>query len=823
MLFKLRKDYEPSHMLVAFDRKAPTFRHKEYGEYKAGRKKMPEELAMELPVLKDILDAMGIYRFEEDGWEADDIIGTTAKMAEAAGVESYIITGDKDALQLATELTKVVITKKGISEFKLYDDAAMIEEYGFDHEQFIDYKGLRGDSSDNIPGIPGVGDKTAGKLIRQFGSIENILSHSAEIESARLREKIEEGATLALMSKRLATIVTNIPVDYSIDELEIKEADTERLRKIYKRLEFKKYLSALPDTEQSSESAGHKGSLFKAEDFELIYGSESLAANLNGSLYIDIVSDNSHTHMPSIECVQICRDKKCYLTSNIDLKIFDGAQLRLKGLSLQRVYYIFERYGIDTSRMTSEFDLSLANYVLAPHIRQEEPDFNDKSSQLSMFAGTEESFFSCAKKFAYLCGAEAELLERINAEGLDFVFRDIELPLCRILAGMEAAGIKLDKEALTLSGLELSKKAKLLETEIYELAGEEFNINSPKQLGVILFDKLKLPGAKKTKTGYATNADVLDKLAEDHPIVGAVLEYRTLSKLKSTYVDGMLSLADENGRLRPHFNQNVTATGRLSCTEPNLQNIPVRDEEGRKLRRAFTADSGDYCLIGADYSQIELRVLAHMSGEEALIDAFNDGRDIHAETASRIFGVPADEVSPQMRNNAKVVNFGVIYGMSSFGLADELTISRWEAEKYINDYFDKFKKVKEFLDGCVAFAEKEGYISTLYGRKRAIPEIHASRYMQRQFGERLAMNTPVQGTAADIIKLAMIKVCAALEKECKDSRMILQIHDELIIHANKNEADAVRRILKENMMSAAKLSVALELSSEEGNNWYELK
>ena len=812
MLFKIKNDYKPSHMLVAFDRKAPTFRHLEYADYKAGRKKMPNELAMEMPVLKEVLDAMGISRFEQDGWEADDIIGTTAKMAEMAGIEAYIITGDKDALQLATDSTKVIYTKRGISEFKLYDDEAMIEEYGFDHIQFIDYKGLRGDTSDNIPGIPGVGEKTATKLIQQFGSIENMLQHTDEIENAKLREKIEEGAMSAMMSKRLATIVTNIPVNYTIDDLTIKEEDTEKLRDIYTKLEFKKYLAMLPKKEIET-----------SVELEVVSDTKKLISNLKGSIWIDIVSNDSHVELPSIESVQICKGDKIYISSDIDLKAFDGLKLNLNGYNLQKVYYIFESYGIDTSKMQTEFDIALAQYLLNPQSKQEELSFDTESSQVSMFVDQNAEAEKAKKKFSYFVQLANSLKEDIKAEELDSVLYDIELPLAKILASMEAVGIKLDNVALGDARESLGKKAKKLEKDIYKLAGKEFNINSPKQLGIVLFEDLNLPGAKKTKTGYATNADVLDKLAEDYPIVQKVLEYRTYAKLKSTYVDGMLPLIDKDGKVHPHFRQNVTATGRLSCTEPNLQNIPVRDEEGRKLRKVFISDNDDYCLIGADYSQIELRVMAHMSGDETLIQAFKDKHDIHAETASKVFDVPLEEVTSEMRSNAKAVNFGVIYGMSSFGLADELTITRWQAEKYIKDYFEKFSDVKNFLDGSVKFAKDNGYVKTMFGRKRAIHEINASQFMVRQLGERLAMNTPIQGTAADIIKIAMIKVYDALEKECPDSKLILQIHDELIIHTKLEDINKVKKILEDNMKAAAKLAVPLEVSSEEGKNWYELK
>ncbi len=812
MLFKIRNDYVPTHMLVAFDRKAPTFRHLEYADYKAGRKKMPLELAMEMPVLKDILDAMGISRFEQDGWEADDIIGTTAKMAETAGIEAYIITGDKDALQLATGLTNVIYTKRGISEFKLYDDKAMIEEYGFDHIQFIDYKGLRGDTSDNIPGIPGVGEKTATKLIQQFGSIENMLQHTDEIENAKLREKIEDGAMSAMMSKRLATIVTNIPVDYTIDDLTIKPEDTNKLREIYTKLEFKKYLAMLP-----------KEKIEVVSELTVVSDTKKLISNLNGSIWIDVVSNNSHVDKPSVEFIQICKGDNVYISSDIDIKVFDGLKLKLNGYSLQKVYYIFESLGIDTSKMETEFDISLAQYLLNTTLKQEELSFDDNPSQVSMFVDENIEAEKAKKKFSYFLQQSIQLKNEIEVEKLDKVLYDIELPLVKILASMEAVGIKLDNEALKDAGNDLGKKIKKIEKEIYTLAGKEFKINSPKQLGIVLFEDLELPGAKKTKTGYATNADVLDKLAEDYPIVQKVLEYRTLSKLKSTYIDGMLPLIDNNGKVHPHFRQNVTATGRLSCTEPNLQNIPVRDEEGRKLRKVFISDNEEYCLIGADYSQIELRVMAHMSGDKTLIKAFKDKHDIHAETASKVFEVPLDEVTSEMRSNAKAVNFGVIYGMSSFGLADELTISRWQAEKYINEYFNKFKDVKKFLDSSINFAKENGYVLTMFGRKRAIHEINASQYMVRQLGERLAMNTPIQGTAADIIKIAMINVYKALQKECPDSKLILQIHDELIIHTKLEDIDRVKKILEDNMMSATKLAVPLEVSSEEGKNWYDLK
>ena len=846
MLGKIRTDYKPTHMLVAYDRKAPTFRHLEYTDYKAGRRKMPEELAMELPVLKEIIRAMGIYQFETDGFEADDIIGTTARMSEEAGLEAFIITGDKDALQLATDKTSVIITKKGISEFKLYDDAAMKEEYGFDHDQFIDYKALRGDTSDNIPGIPGVGEKTAIKLIQQFGSLENLINNLDQVESAKLRERIEEGSASALMSKRLATIVKTVPVDYTIEDLRIGQQDNDELIRQYSRLEFKTYLSKLLKEMKQGGAAPAKaasaseGSVSVPEVSvpEVKLGTESDLDDLFACrrLVIDILSDENHVGRPQLQKAEIMSEIGCFVfgpeCEEALIKAASGSKAGLCGFGLGKVFYYLAANGADISGLTAKSDAALARYVLSPSgklpaledliLEYFHVSLADQPQQISLFAQPADESAS-AKKLAYMDALCGILEKQIVSEELDHIYRDIELPLCKVLASMEKEGFAVDKEQLAQFGAELKTQIKALEQEIYDIAEEKFNINSPQQLGNILFEKLKLPAGKKTQKGYSTSAEVLEKLKDAHPIIEKILEYRTLTKLNGTYVDGMLPLIAVDGRAHAHFQQTVTATGRISCTEPKLQNIPVRTDLGRQLRKVFVAGSEDKVLVGADYSQIELRVMAHMSGDEELIDAFSGGHDIHKETAAKVFGVPLDKVTPQLRSNAKAVNFGVIYGMSGFGLAEELTISRKQAEQYIKDYFERFKGVKRFMDKQIADCKANGFVRTLYGRKRDIHEINASQYMVRQLGERLAMNRPIQGTAADIIKIAMIKVYDALQEKYPSAKLILQVHDELIIECSRRDAEGVAKLLKECMESAADLKVKLIVAENTATNWYDLK
>ena len=856
MLQKIRNDYEPTHMLVAWDRKAPTFRHHEYEEYKAGRSKMPPELAMQLPILKDVLSAMNINMYEVDGYEADDIIGTAAKRSEEAGLPALVITGDRDALQLATDKTSVIITKKGISEFALYDDNAMKAEYGFDHEQFIDYKGLRGDPSDNIPGIPGVGEKTAVKLIMEFGSIENLLQNIDTMQNEKLREKIKEHAQIALMSKRLATIFTDVPFHFSIEDCRIKSPDTAKLIELYSRLEFKTHMNKLMQQERNSGSTdastvGKEDASETSDDFSharLINDPSEAQKFLEklpfaDTIVIDIRSDDNHKGQPSLEGLEILADGDCAFITGIndfkDLldKTISGKKIGLIGFNLQRSYYVLSSCHVDISNMYTAFDCAMAQYVLSPSVKAMNlqaslyetfhVDLEERSAaeaQLDLFSDLKPAeLSSIGKKLSLILQLKKVLEQRVEKEELTQVLYEIEFPLCKVLADMEHQGFKTDKDELIRFGKGLKENIAGLETEIYSLAGEAFNINSPQQLGIVLFEKLNLPGAKKTQRGYATNVEVLDRLSEEYPIVAKILEYRTLAKLNSTYVEGMLPLIDENGKIHAHFQQAVAATGRISCTEPNLQNIPIKQELGRQLRKAFVVESEEYTLVGADYSQIELRVLAHMSADSSLIDAFNQGLDIHKITASKVFGVPENEVTDTMRSNAKVVNFGVIYGMSGFGLSNELTITRKEAEHYISEYFLKYKAVKQFMDDSIKTGREEGSVRTLFGRKRSIPEIKAAAYLVRQQGERLAMNSPIQGTAADIIKIAMVKVYEALRQQCPKSSLILQIHDELIIQAHKSETENVKKLLVDCMQNAAQLQVKLEVSLNEGENWYLLK
>lgn len=843
MLNKIEGDYEPEYLTVAFDLKAPTFRHLEYEEYKAGRKAMPPELVMQMPLVKDVLSAMNIKILEMEGYEADDIIGTVAKAAEEQGIEPLIITGDKDALQLVTEKTKVIITKRGITDFEIYDPGKMEERYGLTPSQFIDLKGLMGDSSDNIPGIPGVGEKTGIKLLEQFGSIENLLTHTEDISSAKLRLKVEENAQLAVMSKRLATINTNVPIEFSMDELTLEEPDYESLIEIYTKLEFNSFLKKLKvpakaETSQFTEMDVTKEILENREEV-----SEKLA-KLRGEIYLKVFGNMSHTELPYIEGVFLMDDASAYYIDAVKIppeniaEILNKFDFHLIGHEIKDDIYCLMSRGLENFNIL--FDTAIAEYVLEPgkssyslknivleklHCDIDTAQDISEGGQLDFFNDNRKEQLDSGVKLGSAVKALKEgQLARLEKEGLLKVFEEAELPLIEVMASMEREGVKVNGRFLEEFGADLKSRISQLEEEIYSQAGCEFNINSPLQLGNVLFETLGLPPlGKKTKRGYSTSADVLEKIKDKHPIVNSVLVYRNLTKLNSTYVEGMKPLICQDGKIRAHFQQTVTATGRISCTEPNLQNIPIRQELGRTLRKAFTADDEEHVLIGADYSQIELRVLAHLSGDDDLIKAFNNGEDIHRATASRALGVPFDKVTPQERSRAKAVNFGVIYGMSGFGLSEELNISRKEAEKYIQEYFLKHGKVKEYMDRQISMCREKGYSETILGRKRPIHEINATSYMIRQLGERLAMNSPIQGSAADIIKLAMIKVYRKLKESFPDTKLLLQVHDELILCAPKKDKEAVKALLKENMEDAISLSVKLVADVNEGYSWYDLK
>ena len=852
MLLKIFDDYDPGYMAVAWDRKTPTFRHEAYDEYKAGRRKMPAELAMEMPVMKEILGAMGIRNLETDGFEADDIIGTVAKMSEAEGLDPLIITGDKDALQLTSDRTHVLITRKGISEFNLYDPEKMKERYELTPEQFIDLKGLMGDQSDNLPGIPGVGEKTGIKLLKQFGSVANLLAHTDEISGAKLRQKVEENAQLALMSRKLAEIRTNVPLDVSPADLKIGEPDSGKLMDLFTKLEFSRFLkrftemgmiagAGAEEEEEAEESSFLRHLIRTDEDLNML---EKLEPGTE--VVLKVFGNHDHVNPPLDHGAALLAGTEYWYVSfdgapdreEMLIRLFNEKRFRFTGSDLVSDYYTLLRKGMD--HPVTAFDTQVAEYVLDPsrsdyspsvlsvqylHAElQTEEAFREASGQTDLFGSSDEAYADYG--FA-LCRALLRIRKRQEkalAEDPDLqkLAEEIEFPLIAVLASMEAVGIQVQSEVLKRIGEALSAEVDGLEGEIYELCGEVFNINSPKQLGDILFEKLGLPAGKKTKRGYSTSADVLEKLRPKYPVVRLILQYRTLTKLRSTYVEGLRPLIGPDGRIRAHFQQTVAATGRLSCTEPNLQNIPVRQAMGRQLRKAFVAGTG-YEFIGADYSQIELRILAHLSGDENLIGAFNNGEDIHRTTAARVFNKAYNEVTSEDRSRAKAVNFVVIYGMTRFGLSEEIHVTRKQAEQYIDDYFAKHPKVKAFMDEAIQSCREKGYARTLFGRRRYIREIQSSNFMTRNLGERLAMNSPIQGTAADIIKIAMIRVYERIRRENLSSRLVLQIHDELIIQTAEGEEEQVKTLLRECMEQAAEMKVALLVDMNQGESWYELK
>lgn len=856
MLQKIKRDYESSYITVAFDRKAPTFRHLEFEEYKAGRKKMPPELAMQLPLLKEVLEAMNIKLLEMDGFEADDIIGTVSREAEENGLTPLIITGDKDELQLASDTTKVIITKKGISEFDIYDRDAMVETYGFPPEQFIDYKGLMGDQSDNIPGLPGVGEKTARKLVIEYGTIENILDHVEEIESPRLRQIIEDNQQLARMSKRLATIVRAVPIEVNFDEYLWEAPDQNKLVELYLKLEFNSLLKKLnqdnfpsatpkvisepavnmpvPDDQISFDTVGSAPadlSITKDPDeapaMPAPLGLNEFTSQVtdNAEIVIKVFSDDSHIAVPVIFGTAILTEKTYYFIPSDQtkalIKVLSDKNIKLLGHDLKEDFYPLFWMGM--THFNTQYDTAIAQYLLD----SSRSNYSLKvlaQEYLRMELVESEDFITSGYSWCSLVRQIRTIQEpRIESEGMKPIFQEVELPLIEPMAYIEYVGFAIDSRELKSTGASINQKIEEITKTIYELAGETFNINSPAQLGPILFDKLGLPTGKKTKTGYSTNAEVLETLKDKHEIISLILEYRMLTKLRGTYIDGLLPLIHEDGKIHAHFNQTVAATGRISSNEPNLQNIPIRQEPGRSIRKAFVPSSPDYILMGADYSQIELRILAHLSQDPMLIEAFNSGEDIHKITASRVLGVPEDQITIADRTKAKAVNFGVIYGMSAFGLSSELNISRKEADTYIKEYFAKHEQVKEYMDRQVASAKKLGYVTTILGRKRFIPEITASNYMVRQLGERLAMNSPIQGSAADIIKIAMIRVYQALRDGNLKSRLILQVHDELILEVHKDEVAKATQILRDGMEHAIEMDVKVDAALHQGLNWYDLK
>ena len=845
ILFKLLDEEQPDYLAVAFDLHAPTFRHRTFDGYKGTRKGMPEELREQMPLLKEVLQAMHIPIFEQEGFEADDILGTLSALAEKNGIVPVVVSGDRDLLQLAGETLKVRIpkTKGGRTETEDYYAADVQAKYGVTPAEFIDMKALMGDASDNIPGVPGIGEKTAAKIITQYHDIETAIAHAAEIKPKKASENLAAYQEQARLSKFLATIVRDMPLEWDKETLKIGDMFNQTAYELVKRLEFKSMFSRFEGSASAPKQAEQTYRFVADREG----AKEVLAALKKGEVGYAFVYENEEGQGLALYQEQLggvwMEASMAFLLQEL-LEIFqpffaDSAYRKI-GHDVKKDIRFLRSYGYDG--FAAEFDTAIGAYILNATGSSYEYDDIAAAFLNETYPSQEEVFGKgrTKKTFAVLPEAErtaygarqAEIFfrarkvmeERLAENEQKSLFYDMEMPLIYVLADMEKYGIKVDKAALLAYQKRLGESLDGMEEEIYALAGEKFNINSPKQLGVILFEKLGLKGGKKTKTGYSTAADVLEKLRTAHPIVERILHYRQLAKLKSTYADGLLAVMDaETEKIYSTFNQTITATGRISSTEPNLQNIPVRLELGRELRKIFIPESAEFCFLDADYSQIELRVLAHISGDESLIAAFKSNQDIHRMTASQVFHVPFDEVTPLQRSNAKAVNFGIIYGKGAFSLGQDLGISRKEAEEYINAYFARYPKIKTFMEDTIKNGTKNGYVSTLWNRRRNMPELQSSNFMQRAAGERAAMNMPIQGTAADIIKLAMIKVHRALQEGGYRSRLILQVHDELLIEAYKEEKEAVAKILKENMEHAADLLVPLDVDVHEGASWFEAK
>lgn len=838
ILFKNLEEYSPKYISVAFDMRAPTFRHKHYKGYKAQRKGMPEELAVQMPVLKEILSAMNIRIYEKEGYEADDIIGTVSRICDEKGIECLVLTGDKDDLQLASDTTKILLTttRMGATATEVMDGKAVFEKYGVTPKEFICVKALMGDTSDNIPGVTGIGEKTAFALIQEFKSLENLYNNlsSPSIKNAA-RTKLEAGKADADLSFYLATIDRFVPDDYDVESDALREFDVKRLTELLTNLELKSFIKKVGGSAENKIELPEGVVLESGEELKNALEKESDA------LFYRLYQTGGE-----IYAFAFLSGEKCFLLSSSlivppsDIAeaikgIMENDKIKKISADVKSDMVLLKNHGV---KIANYFDVSIGAYLLDPSRSDYSPaplaenllslqipdaaEILGKGKGKRAFDGLDDG-----EMLKIACGEACVLSPlyeyeraKIKELGQDKLCDEIEMPLVEVLASMEEEGFSVDRDRLTEYGTMLGKRIGSLEEEIYALAGEEFNIGSPKQLGVILFEKLGLKAVKKTKTGYSTNAEVLEKLSGKHPIIEKILEYRQLAKLKSTYADGLAALISPiDGRIHSTFNQTVTMTGRISSTEPNLQNIPVRTEAGRELRKMFTAREG-YVLIDADYSQIELRVLASLSGDEAMIKAFGSGEDIHSATARNVFG--AEEVTPELRTKAKAINFGIVYGMGSFSLAGDLGISVGEAKEYIESYFIKHPKVREFTDGAVKSARENGYVETAFHRRRYIPELTSSNFALRSAGERMAMNTPIQGTAADIIKIAMVRVYNALKK-LEKSRLILQVHDELIIEAHESEAEEAKKILKECMEGAVSFDVPMLSEVNVGLSWYDAK
>ena len=862
ILFKNLEDLNPDYIAVSFDLKAKTARHKLYEAYKANRHGMPEELADQMPVIKDVLRAMNIDIVEKEGYEGDDILGTLSKYGEKQGLDVTILSGDRDTFQLASDNITIRIprTKQGKTEVDDYDRQKVLEEYGVEPEALIEVKGLQGDSSDNIPGVPGIGPKTAINLVKKYGTIENLykkIELGEDDLKGKQKESIVNNKEMALISRTLGEINTNVPLDDTLENLKVEEWDKEKVLEIFKVCNFKRYIERF-DLENQENSGEKKDieNLFKINsDIEIKEAKEKIEKLDKLVFYLGLEENENKENIikqdiNSISIYNYEENEVYYIKNNENefntflKEIFENEKLEKVGYELGRTYILLKQIGIDIKNM--KYDVTVASYILDPTegkylidnlvLKYLDLDINEylekngasgDSKQMTLFDSKENKVDITKIKTAFYVYSVFELSKVLTEklkeiDGVE-LFEKIDMPTVEVLANMQWNGMHIEENKLVEFGETLKDGIDLLTNEIYNLAGEEFNINSPKQLGIILFEKLGLPSKKKTKNGYSTSEDILEKLVNESPIIEKILEYRKLCKLNSTYVEGMKPYINpKTKRIHSFFHQTITATGRISSTEPNLQNIPTRMELGKRLRKVFVPDDGKV-YIDADYSQIELRVLAHLSKDKHMIEAFNNGEDIHKQAASKVLHKPIDEVTKEERSSAKAVNFGIVYGISDFGLASQLGISRKEAKAYIEQYLEEYSGVNNYMQNIVEEAKEKGYAVTLFGRRRYIKELSSNNYMVREFGKRAAMNTPIQGTAADIMKIAMIKVHDELQKQNLKAKIVLQVHDEMMIEAPIEEKEKVKKILKENMESAADFEVPLVAEISEANSWYDCK
>ncbi|MDM5156760.1 DNA polymerase I [Bacillus sp. DX1.1] len=837
MLMRILEEEKPTHMLVAFDAGKTTFRHKTFSDYKGGRQKTPPELSEQFPFIRELLDAFHVPRYELENYEADDIMGTLATEASEQGVHVKVISGDKDLLQLVSDNTLVCIPRKGITEVDEYTKEALFEKYSLSPKQIIDMKGLMGDQSDNIPGVPGVGEKTAIKLLTQFETVEAVYENLDQVSGKKLKEKLEANKEQALMSKELATIITDAPITVHLDDIEYKGYEANDVIPMFENLGFTSLLNKLGVTAEETPSAE-----LNDISFEIVEEVTEEILQQDSALLVEVQEDNYHR--ADIQGFGIQNENGCYfiqadvaLQSEAFTNWLANEEMKKYTFDAKRAIVALKWKGYEVQGI--DFDLLIAAYLLDPADTDKDFRAVAKMKETHAVKSDEEVYGKGAKravpeldviaehvarKVHVLYDVQQTFVEELQKNEQYELFTELEMPLCRVLAEMEVKGVTVDTDRLRSMGDELVGRLKEMEQEIYELAGTEFNINSPKQLGVILFENLNLPVIKKTKTGYSTSADVLDKLMEHHEIIPKILHYRQLGKLNSTYIEGLLKVVHEDSsKIHTRFNQVLTQTGRLSSTEPNLQNIPIRLEEGRKIRQAFIPSKKDWVMYAADYSQIELRVLAHIAKDSGLIEAFQRDMDIHTKTAMDVFGVTKEEVTANMRRQAKAVNFGIVYGISDYGLSQNLGITRKAAGEFIEKYLESFPGVKEYMDDIVQEAKQQGYVSTLLKRRRYIPEITSRNFNLRGFAERTAMNTPIQGSAADIIKKAMIIMDDRLREEGLQARLLLQVHDELIFEVPKEEIEQLEKLVPEVMEHAVELSVPLKVDYSSGPTWYDAK